>query len=66
MNHTLTQFSYSSSTSYQAHLKKKMFAWVKKEWNGVKSQDVTFQKSQKLLVSRPRSSAQTKASIVVT
>ena len=64
INHIWTQFSYNS-TPYQAHLKKqKKVVWLSQ--NGVKSQEVTFQKSQKLLVSRPRSSARTKASTVVT
>ena len=46
--------------------KNKMFACVKKELNAVKLQEVIFQKSQILLASRARSSAQTKASTAVT
>ena len=35
------------------------FAWVKKEYNKVKMQEVIFEKSQKLLSSQARSSART-------
>ena len=54
----LTQISYSYS--YWAHLKKQRFAWVKKEKNVMKSQEVSFEKSQKLLTSRAGNSPQTK------
>ena len=44
-----------------------MIAWVKKEKNVVKLQEVDFQKStQKLLASRAGSSPQTKAGMAVT
>ena len=64
MNQNWAQISYSSP--YQAHLKKQTFDWVKKEWNKVKLQEAIFQKSQKLLASRARSSARTIASTAVT
>ena len=53
VNHDWAYISYN--TPCQAHLKI-MFVWIKKEWNKVKSQEVIFQKSQKLLASRTRSS----------
>ena len=54
INHIWTQISYSYP--YLAHLKKKKrFAWVKKETNAVKSQEVSFPNSQKLFASRPGS-----------
>ena len=43
-----------------------MFDLVKREQNKVKSQDVIFQKSQKLLASQAWSSARTIASATVT
>ena len=46
--------------------KKKNWAWVKKEWNKVKSQEVIYQKSQKLLTSRAWSSVRTKAIMTFT
>ena len=52
--HIKMKISYNSP--YQAHLKTIKFAWVKNEQNKVKSQEVIFQKSQKLLASRARSS----------
>ena len=60
MNHIWTQIHYSYP--YQAHLKKHRFAWVKKEKNVVKSQEVIFTKSLKLLASRAGSLPQTKTS----
>ena len=60
MNHIWTQITYC--THYQAHLKKQMFAQVKKEENAVKSQEATFQISQKLLTYQAQTSALTKAS----
>ena len=42
------------------YIKKKRFAWIKNEKNAVKSQEVSFQKSQKLLASWAGSSLQTK------
>ena len=47
INHIYTQIGYSSP--YEAHLKNKTVAFAKKEKNAMKSQKVTFQKSQKLL-----------------
>ena len=47
MNHIWTQISYSSPI--EAHLKNQRVVFVKKEKNAVKSQQVIFQKSQKLL-----------------
>ena len=54
MNHIWTQISCSY-----------LYAWVKKEKN-VKSQEIIFEKSQKVLASRAGSSPQTKAGMVVT
>ena len=47
MNHNWAQISYC--TPYQAHLKNQTFDWVEREQNKVKSQEVSCQKSQKLL-----------------
>ena len=47
MNHIWTQISWI--TPYEAHLKNRRDAFVKKEKNEGKSQKVSFQKSQKLL-----------------
>ena len=62
MTHNWAQISYN--TPYQAHLRKQTFARVKMEENAVKSQEVSFQKSQKRLVSRAWGSARTKARTV--
>ena len=56
----------SFNTPYQAHLKTQRFAGVKKEKNVVKSQDVSFPKSQELFASRAQRLPQTKAGAVVT
>ena len=49
-----------------AHLKKQKFTSIIEEINAMKSQEVNFQKSQKLLASRAGSSKQTKAGTVFT
>ena len=48
------------------YLKKQKFTSIKEEINAVKSQEVNFQKSQKLLASRAGSSKQTKAGTAFT
>ena len=66
MNYILMQFSYFSdsvpSTSQKTDI------WLSKK--GVKSFEIAqrsvFKKSQKMVISRPRSSARTKASTAVT
>ena len=45
---------------------KKQFTSVKEEINGMKSQEINFQKSQKLLASQAGSSKQTKAGTAFT
>ena len=57
----------SNSIPYQAHLKNKCLLESKRSFkNAVKSQEVIFQKSQKLFTSQAQSSAWTKASTAVT
>ena len=61
INHVWTQISYS--TPYSAHIRKQRFLlFFCQRGEKVKSQEVIFQKSQKLLASRAWSSHQTKAS----
>ena len=48
------------------YLKKQKFTSIKEDMNAIKSQEVNFQKSQKLLGSRTGSSKQTKAGMAFT